>query len=162
MGFFDDLINAISGEAPVLGYFIIGADNEEYGPYSKEDIVGFLGEGRIGWSTMIRRGDDDWREIQHHPDFPSAPGPPPMPKKRSRAQSAPGSKARPKGKRAPGPPDPPNPEEVITGMESRLVEIERELESASQRQDVAQIALLGQEYQTTQVSLEQALNEWGR
>ena len=34
---------------------------------------------------------------------------------------------------------------VIAGMESRLVEIERELESASQRQDVAQIALLGQE-----------------
>jgi len=88
MGFFDDLKKAISGEVPVLGYFIISADNEELGPYSKEDIVGFLGEGLIGWSTMIRRGDDDWREIQHHPDFPSAPGPPPMPEKRAKSSKS--------------------------------------------------------------------------
>ena len=100
---------------------------------------------------------DEWVQRRQEETRPA-----PKPRKRSRSHGAPRSKARPKGKRVPGPPDAPNPEEVIAGMESRLVEIERELESASQRQDVAQIALLGQEYQTTQTSLEQALDEWGR
>jgi len=99
---------------------------------------------------------DEWVQSRQEENRPA-----PKPRKRSRSHGAPQSKARPKGKRAPGPADPPDPEVVIAGMESRLVEIERELESASQRQDVAQIALLGQEYQTTQASLEQALSEWG-
>ena len=59
MGLFDDLKNALSGEPPVLGYFIIGADSEEHGPYSKEDIIEYLSEGRIDWNSLIRRGDDD-------------------------------------------------------------------------------------------------------
>jgi len=100
---------------------------------------------------------DEWVQSKQEKTRPA-----PRPKKRSRSHNAPRSKTRPKGKRAPGPPNPANPEEVIADMESRLIEIERALASASQRQDVAQIALLGQEYQTTQASLDQALNEWGR
>ena len=50
---------------------------------------------------------------------------------------------------------------VIDELEVRLAEIERRLEAASARQDVAVIARLGEEYEQTRSQLEQKLEEWG-
>ena len=52
--------------------------------------------------------------------------------------------------------------QVIDELEGRLVEIERRLEEASARQDVAVISRLGEEYDQTRSQLEQKLEEWGR
>ena len=82
-------------------------------------------------------------------------GPPPRTRRRSAKQPA-----RP----GPSPPeaDPaPDLEETIARLEARLVEIEEELEWAAQRQDVPEIARLGEEHQRTQVLLDEALSEWG-
>jgi len=53
-------------------------------------------------------------------------------------------------------------DQVIDELEGRLVDIERRLEEASARQDMAVIARLGEEYDQTQSQLEQKLEEWGR
>ena len=55
-----------------------------------------------------------------------------------------------------------DPVQVIGELEGRLAEIERRLEEASVRQDVASIARLGEEYDHTRSQLEQKLEEWGR
>ena len=52
--------------------------------------------------------------------------------------------------------------QVIDELEGRLVEIERRLQEASERQDVAVIAHLGEEYDQTRSQLEQKLEEWSR
>ena len=94
---------------------------------------------------------DEWVQSRQEETTPL-----PKPRRGSRARTPPRPKKQPKGEQAP------DPEKVIAGMESRLAEIERELESASQRQDVAQISLLGEDYDKTQALLERALSEWGR
>jgi ATP-binding cassette subfamily F protein 3 len=52
-------------------------------------------------------------------------------------------------------------ERAITDLETRLEAIERELEEASERQDVVEIARLGREHGDTQGNLERRLAEWG-
>ena len=54
-----------------------------------------------------------------------------------------------------------NQEELITRLEERLAEINSALQSATERQNVAEIARLGNEYNTTQARLDQAWDEWG-
>ena len=56
----------------------------------------------------------------------------------------------------------PDLEETIASLEARLVEIEEELERAARRQDVPEIARLGEGHQRTQALLDEALSEWGR
>ena len=46
-------------------------------------------------------------------------------------------------------------------MESRLKAIEEELSAASERQDIGEIASLGEEYDRTQAQLEEAWKKWG-
>ena len=53
-------------------------------------------------------------------------------------------------------------EQIIHDLESRLTQLESDLESASARRQVAEIARLGEEYTQTQSRLEQAWNDWGR
>ena len=65
---------------------------------------------------------------------------------------------RPEAKPAPEPE--PDHEQAIADLESRLARLEQELQSASERRDVAEIARLGQEYDSTQARLAQALEEW--
>lgn len=77
MGLFDALKNALSGGNESSAYFIIGADNNEYGPYNAEDIRAFLKEGRILPNSLIRAGSGNWMEIQIHPDFSKPTAPPP-------------------------------------------------------------------------------------
>ncbi len=52
------------------------------------------------------------------------------------------------------------PEQVIPALEEVLRDLERQLEEASQRQDIAQIARLGEEYARTQARLQKAWEEW--
>ena len=54
-----------------------------------------------------------------------------------------------------------NQEQIIAELETKLGKIERSLERASARQNVADIARLGEEYNDTQARLEQAWSEWG-
>ena len=85
-----------------------------------------------------------------------AAGPPPRTRRRSAKQPA-----RP----VPSPPEAeaaPDLEETIASLEARLVEIEEELERAARRQDVPEIARLGEGHQRTQVLLDEVLSEWGR
>ena len=60
----------------------------------------------------------------------------------------------------PSQPPGPNPEQVISDLESRVAEIEGELEAASERQDVTEIARLGAEYDRVQARLSKAVDEW--
>jgi ATP-binding cassette subfamily F protein 3 len=50
--------------------------------------------------------------------------------------------------------------QIITELEDRLQEIERQLEAASEAQDVATIARLGEEHEQTRVQLEEKWSEW--
>ena len=50
---------------------------------------------------------------------------------------------------------------IIDGLENRKVEIQMELEEASERRDLAMIARLGREYDRTITQLDEKLAEWG-
>jgi ATP-binding cassette, subfamily F, member 3 len=50
--------------------------------------------------------------------------------------------------------------QIITELEDRLQEIERQLAAASEAQDVATIARLGEEHEHTRVQLEEKWSEW--
>lgn len=52
--------------------------------------------------------------------------------------------------------------QVIDDLEKRMIGIERRLEEASARQDVAVIAQMGEEYEQTRSQLEQKLAQWER
>ncbi|MCH7712583.1 MAG: ABC-F family ATP-binding cassette domain-containing protein [Chloroflexi bacterium] len=51
--------------------------------------------------------------------------------------------------------------QAIAKLEARMAELEGQLETASQEQDLVAVARLGQEYDETQAELEQRLKEWG-
>jgi hypothetical protein len=50
--------------------------------------------------------------------------------------------------------------QIITELEERLQEIERQLEAASEIQDVATIVRLGKEHDETRIQIEQKWVEW--
>ena len=51
-------------------------------------------------------------------------------------------------------------EEQISSLEAQLVEINVALESATERQNIPEITRLGEKYNATQATLDQALEEW--
>jgi ATP-binding cassette subfamily F protein 3 len=51
-------------------------------------------------------------------------------------------------------------ESVIAATEAHLAELARQLEAASQAQDITQLQQLGQDYQTTETKLEELLTQW--
>ncbi len=51
-------------------------------------------------------------------------------------------------------------EELITRLEAQLTEINAALESATERQNIPEITRLGEKYNTTQASLDQAWEDW--
>ena len=51
-------------------------------------------------------------------------------------------------------------EELITRLEAQLTEINAALESATQRQNIPEITRLGEKYNATQASLDQAWEDW--
>ena len=77
--------------------------------------------------------------------------------------SRPAAKGRPSTRAAKPPPreEAPDFEQLISDLETRLAEIERALEKASERQDVAEITRLAEQHKETQGRLAQALEDWG-
>ena len=50
---------------------------------------------------------------------------------------------------------------IIDGLENRMIEIQMQLEEASERRELETIARIGQEYDRTKAQLDQKLAEWG-
>jgi hypothetical protein len=61
-------------------YKIIGADGNEYGPVSTEQIQQWLAEGRLNAVSRIQReGSGEWKLLHEMPEFAlAAPPPPPL------------------------------------------------------------------------------------
>ncbi|MCH8109355.1 MAG: ABC-F family ATP-binding cassette domain-containing protein [Chloroflexi bacterium] len=78
------------------------------------------------------------------------------PKKSTTARRAPAPKAKKAQSKTPAI----DHEKIIAELETKLGKIERNLQRASARQNVADIARLGEEYNDTQARLEQAWSEW--
>ena len=76
MGLFDELKSVFSSQLQSPAFFILSADGKEYGPYQKDEVNQYLSEGRIGWDAQVRQGDEGWRPLAEHPEFPSAAAPP--------------------------------------------------------------------------------------
>ena len=69
-------------------------------------------------------------------------------------------KRAPAIKKEPPRPQEPDPEQVVQELESRLAEIERGLEAASERRDVAEVARLGKEHDEVRARLVCAWERW--
>ena len=67
----------------------------------------------------------------------------------------------PKAKNSPSPAAEEHLMRIIDGLETRLQEIQSELEKASDRRDLEMIASIGQEYDRTKAQLDQKLAQWG-
>ena len=93
-----------------------------------------------------------------------APPPQSTPKRAParRRYVAPGKKAKSSLKPDIQPPPEPDHEQTIARFESQLARVERDLQSASERQDVAEVARLGEEYERIQAELDRAWDEWRR
>ena len=50
---------------------------------------------------------------------------------------------------------------IIDGLETRLLEIQLELEEASEQRDLELIASKGEEYDRTKMELDEKLTAWG-
>ena len=97
---------------------------------------------------------EEWAAETQDPSLARAVKPRKPPAKRR----PPAAKTRP---HAPAGPPPPDPEQVIAELEARLATIERELQAASERQDVGEVERLGKEYDKTQTRVEHAWRAWG-
>ena len=67
----------------------------------------------------------------------------------------------PKAKNSPSPAADEHLMQIIDGLETRLQEIESDLEKASDRRDLEMIASIGQEYDRTKAQLDEKLAQWG-
>lgn len=92
---------------------------------------------------------DEWLEEQEK----AAQAPPPKPKAKE-APKPPVARKKDKG------PKPPETEEVIAELERKLKELDAQLDSATERRDLAAIARLGAEHTATQELLEKTWAEW--
>ena len=60
-------------------YKIIGADGQQYGPVSAEQIRRWLAEGRVGAFTRAQsEGAPDWKTLKDFPEFAADLQPPPL------------------------------------------------------------------------------------
>lgn len=50
-------------------YKIIGADQQEYGPVSAEQLRQWIAEGRVNSQTRARLEDGEWKPLQTFPEF---------------------------------------------------------------------------------------------
>ena len=76
-------------------------------------------------------------------------------------------KLKPPRRRPPHEKKPPSPAldehlmRIIDGLENRMIEIQSQLEEASERRDLEMIALVGREYDRTKAELDEKLAQWG-
>src|SRR5574341_669048 len=58
---------------------IIGADQQQYGPVSAEQIRQWVAQGRANAQTLIQaEGSMEWKPLASHPEFADLGGPPPI------------------------------------------------------------------------------------
>ena len=61
-------------------YKIIGADGNEYGPITAEQVRQWVAEGRLnGLSKIQVEGAGEWKELRDMPEFSALLPPPPPP-----------------------------------------------------------------------------------
>ncbi|MBI4201882.1 MAG: ATP-binding cassette domain-containing protein [Chloroflexi bacterium] len=105
-----------------------------------------------GTLTIFPGSYEEWiRDQEREKDT----APPPPPKASTRPP-------RPPSARKPSTPAPAkdNPEQVIAELEERLQEVERQLQLASERQDIAAVTRLGQEHSHMQALLDEKWAQW--
>ena len=57
-------------------YRIIGADGNEYGPISAEQVRQWFTEGRVVGTTLVQaEGSPDWRQLSTYSELSAAPSP---------------------------------------------------------------------------------------
>ena len=95
----------------------------------------------------------EWERKDQEPHIPPA-------RPRKPAHGSPTATKRTPATKQPPKPTMPDPEQEISELESRLAEIERDLEAATANRDVATIARLGEEYNEAQSRLERAWSQW--
>jgi hypothetical protein len=61
-------------------YKIIGADGQEYGPVTMEQLRQWMAEGRVNLQTRVQaEGTGEWKTLGQFPDFASVGAVPPPP-----------------------------------------------------------------------------------
>ena len=60
-------------------YYIIGADQKEYGPVAVEEIRTWIAEGRANGQTLARLEGGPWKPLSTFPEFVSSLGAIPQP-----------------------------------------------------------------------------------
>jgi len=64
-------------------YYLIGADQKEYGPVAADEVRAWIAEGRANGQTLTRLEGGPWKPLSTFPEFAArlgaAPQPPPVP-----------------------------------------------------------------------------------
>jgi len=64
-------------------YYLIGADQKEYGPVDADEVRAWIAEGRANGQTLARLEGGPWKPLSTFPEFAAtlgaAPQPPPVP-----------------------------------------------------------------------------------
>jgi hypothetical protein len=64
-------------------YYLIGADQKEYGPVAADEVRAWIAEGRANGQTLARLEGGPWKPLSTLPEFAAtlgaAPQPPPVP-----------------------------------------------------------------------------------
>ncbi len=64
-------------------YYLIGADQKEYGPVAADEVRAWIAEGRANGQTLARLEGGPWKPLSTFPEFAAtlgaAPQPPPVP-----------------------------------------------------------------------------------
>lgn len=92
---------------------------------------------------------DQWVRARQEPPLRAASAPREAPRRPAQAQKRQQARAPEAG-----------PEQVIPALEEALRDLERQLEEATTRQDIAEITRLGEEHARTQARLQKAWEEW--
>jgi TM2 domain-containing membrane protein YozV len=60
-------------------YKMIGADGQQYGPVSADQLRRWITEGRVGAETLVQvEGSQDWKALKLVPEFTGVVRPPPL------------------------------------------------------------------------------------
>ena len=60
-------------------FYLIGADQKEYGPVSAEEVRVWIAEGRANGQTLARFEGGPWKPLSTFPEFAGSLGPAPRP-----------------------------------------------------------------------------------
>src|SRR2546422_2890787 len=60
-------------------YYLIGADQKEYGPVSADEVRAWIAEGRANGQTLARFEGGPWKPLSTFPEFAATLGAAPQP-----------------------------------------------------------------------------------